>query len=285
MNKNLLGVLLGAALWAVGDTAVLFAQTRDQHSIRSPSAPAPTLITPAEPDAWKAPFGGTYDATLTFATDYSFRGISQTALQPAGQATFGYETPSIGQEVSVSAYVGAWGSNYVSPDSKVEVDFLTGLKAKALDGKLTFDLGFLRYFYLNAPSDLSYNFSEFGLVADYNFDVFQVKAALYYSPNMFADSGVGWYKWAQVAVPLRFIHFNENVALRLYGSIGNQYVERYLSYGIAANNYWDWQVGLAARLYGFELTLAYVDTNLDVASCGNTYNCQARAIFTFSKSF
>jgi uncharacterized protein (TIGR02001 family) len=285
MNRRLLGALLGGAVWVIADAAAVFAQSPAQQPIPAPATPAPTLTTPVEKEAWKGPFGGTFSASLTFATDYSFRGISQTARQIAVQPAVGYETAWIGGDVAVSAYVGGWGSNFVSPGSNTEIDLLTGFKGKALDGKLTFDLAFLRYNYLGAASDLFYDFNEFGLVVGYDFGVAQVKAAVYHSPNFYADSGEAWYKWGQLAVPLRFIHVNENVEFKLFGTLGNQYIERYTRYEISTDNYWDWQIGVTATVYGFDLTLAYVDTNLDVASCANTRNCEARAVFTLSKSF
>ncbi|MFO1085215.1 MAG: TorF family putative porin [Reyranellaceae bacterium] len=258
-----------------------------------------TLPEPTSEGTWKAPFGGIFAATFAFTTDYSYRGISQTQRQVAGQAAFGYETPSLslGQDAALSAYVGAWGSNvyflalnpntatYTNTGTIAEVDLLAGFKLKALSEKLTFDLGYIRYNYLGAPADLYYDFNEFGLVAGYDFGVAQVSAAVRYSPNFYANSGNAWYKWGQVAVPLTFINFNENVTFKLFGTIGNQYVERYSYYGIANDNYWDWQIGLTVNVYGFDLTIAYVDTNLDVQGCGGTMNCDARAIFTISKSF
>ena len=250
-----------------------------------PSTPAP----PPEKETWKGPFGGTFTASFAFATDYSYRGISQTQRQVAAQAAFGYETPSLllGQDAALSAYVGAWGSNVNFPGTgtTAEIDLLAGFKLKALSEKLTVDLGYIRYNYLGAPADLYYDFNEFGLVVGYDFGVAQVSAALRYSPNFYANSGNAWYKWGQVAVPLPFINFNENITFKLFGTIGNQYVERYPFYGIAYDNYWDWQIGLAVNVYGFDLSVAYVDTNLDVQSCGGTYNCEARALFTISKSF
>jgi uncharacterized protein (TIGR02001 family) len=257
--------------------------------------PAP----PPEKETWKGPFGGTFSATFAFTTDYSYRGISQTQRQVAAQAAFGYETPSlaVGQDAALSAYVGAWGSSVyflgLDPNTGAlanngtvaEVDLLAGFKLKALSDKLTFDLGYIRYNYLGAPANLYYDFNEFGLVAGYDFGVAQVSAAVRYSPNFFANSGNAWYKWGQVAVPLTFINFNENVTFKLFGTVGNQYVERFPFYGIGYDNYWDWQVGLTVNVYGFDLTIAYVDTNLDVPNCGNTMNCEARAIFTLSKSF
>lgn len=275
---------LGIVLLAICATAA--------NSQTTPPTPAsqeaPTSPPPApEKETWKGPFGGTFAASFAFVTDYAYRGISQTQWQPTVQAAFGYETPTISEKVPLSAYVGAWGSgvNFPNTGTVAEIDLLTGLRLKALDDKLTFDLGYIRYNYLGAPSNLFYDFNEFGLVVGYDFGLAQLQGAVRYSPNFFANSGIGWYKWGQLTVPLNFIKINENLAFKVYGTIGNQYVERFANYGIGYDNYWDWQIGLTATVYGFDLTIAYVDTNLSVPNCANTMNCDARAIFTLSKSF
>ena len=267
-----------------------------QQAQTPPSQEAPTTTPqqvddkpsgPPDKETWQAPFGGTFTATFAFVTDYSYRGISQTQRQVAGQMAFGYETAPVSEKVPLTAYLGAWGSSVYFPNTGTvaEIDLLTGLKFKALDDKLTFDLGYIRYNYLGAPSNLFYDFSEFGLVVGYDFGPAQLQGAVRYSPNFYANSGIAWYKWGQLTVPLPFINFNDNVAFKLFGTVGNQYVERFANYGIAYDNYWDWQVGLTVTVYGFDLSVAYVDTNLGVAQCANTMNCDARAIFTLSKTF
>ncbi len=282
MNRGTLSavaVIVGAAL----------AETAAAQDSAQGQAPGPAQTTPAPPekDVWKAPFGGTWTATFAFATDYSYRGISQTQRQVAVQPAFTYETPQVSENVPLSAYVGAWGSNVYFGNTNptiAEIDLIAGLRLKALDDKLTFDLGYIRYNYLGAPADLFYDFNEFGLVVGYDFGVAQLQAAVRYSPNFFANSGIAWYKWGQLSVPIPYT-FNENVAFKLYGTIGNQYVERFTNYGIANNNYWDWQIGFTATVYGVDLTIAYIDTNLDVAGCAATMNCDARSVFTISKTF
>jgi uncharacterized protein (TIGR02001 family) len=262
-------------------------QGQVQGQAQAPAQPAQTTEAPPEKETWKAPFGGTFTATFAFATDYSYRGISQTQRQVAVQPAFTYETPTVSEQVPLSAYVGAWGSNVYFPPTPTiaEIDLISGLRLKALDNKLTFDLGYIRYNYLGAPSDLFYDFNEFGLVVGYDFGVAQLQGAVRYSPNFFANSGIAWYKWGQLTVPLSFIKLNENVSFKLFGTIGNQYVERFMNYGIGYNNYWDWQIGLGATVWGVDLSIAYVDTNLDSAQCFNTMNCDTRAIFTISKTF
>ena len=267
-------------------------QIQGQETAQAPTptpgqGPAATTQAPPEKETWKAPFGGSWTATFAFATDYSYRGISQTQRQVAVQPSFTYETPTVSDNVALSAYVGAWGSNVYFGNTNptiAEVDLIAGLRLKALDGKVTGDLGYIRYNYLGAPSNLFYDFNEFGLVLGYDFGVAQVQGALRYSPNFYANSGIAWYKWGQVTVPIPYT-FNENFAFKLYGAIGNQYVERFVNYGIGNNNYWDWQIGFTATVYGVDLTIAYIDTNLDVAGCANTMNCDARAVFTISKTF
>ncbi|MBM3649225.1 MAG: hypothetical protein FJX11_15680 [Alphaproteobacteria bacterium] len=264
MKKRLAG-LLGGALCLVG------------------TAPA----WPDDKDKWAAPFGGSWTASFAVTTDYAYRGISQTQRQPAVQALFGYETPTISETVPLSAYLGAWGSNVNFPGSGAvaEIDLTTGARLKLLDDKLTFDLGYIRYNYPGAPANLFFDFSEFGLVAGYDLGAAQLSGAVRYSPNFFANSGDAWYKWGQVVVPFDFIKTGDNLAFKAFGTVGNQSVARFANYGIGSDNYWDWQIGVTATVYGVDLTFAYVDTNLDAANCGSTQNCAARAIFTITKSF
>jgi uncharacterized protein (TIGR02001 family) len=283
MNRGALTALAAGVGSALMGTAT--AQNSSQGQVQG-QAQAPAQ--PAEKETWKAPFGGSFTATFAFATDYSYRGISQTQRQIAIQPAFTYETPTVSETVPLSAYVGAWGSNVYFGNTNptvAEIDLITGFRFKPLDGKFTADLGYIRYNYLGAPSDLFYDFNEFGLVLGYDFGVAAIQGAVRYSPNFFGNSGIAWYKWGQLTVPLNFIKLNENVSFKLFGTIGNQYVERFTNYGIGYNNYWDWQVGLGINVYGVDLSIAYVDTNLDPTTCGTTMNCDARAIFTISKTF
>jgi uncharacterized protein (TIGR02001 family) len=239
---------------------------------------------------WKAPFGGTFTAGAAFVTDYSYRGISQTQRQVAFQPTFTYETATVGEAVQASVYAGAWASNVYFPgtNAAAEVDLMGGFRFKALDGKLTADLGYIRYTYPGSTSSLMLDFSEFGLVVGYDFGPVQLSAAIRHSPEFFTASGNAWYKWAQATVPLPFINFNllgEPVTAKLVGTIGSQYVERNVNYGIPYNDYWDWSLGATVNVYGVDLTVAYIGTNIDVQGCLNTYNCEDRVIFTISKTF
>ncbi len=270
MLKKLAATCLGAVVFCVATTA----HADDEK--------------PAEKPVWHGPFGGTFSAGATFATDYSYRGISQTQRQVAFQPFLTYETPSVSSDTgSISGYVGAWASNVYFPNTNTaaEVDIIAGVRAKAMSEKLTFDLGYIRYNYPGSDPALQFGFNEIGLVVGYDFGPVAISGAIRYSPNFYANSGNAWYKWAQAVVPLPFIKINDNVSFKLFGTIGNQSVERYVNYGIPSDNYWDWQLGATATVWGVDLTVAYTDTNIDVAGCLNTQNCDGRVIFSISKTF
>ena len=105
-------------------------------------------------------------------TDYRYRGLSQSRLQPAVQGGIDYADKS-------GFYVGAWGSSIKfikdSGASKggVELDLYGGYKGAV--GDVAYDVGFLRYEYIgnklgevtgfaNANTSEVYGAATFGLV-------------------------------------------------------------------------------------------------------------------------
>ena len=91
------------------------------------------------------------ESTLSFnagvVSDYRYRGISQSRLEPAVQGGFDYADKS-------GFYVGAWGSSikWIKDTAGVtkgstEIDLYGGYKSTV--GGLAYDVGFLRYEYLN----------------------------------------------------------------------------------------------------------------------------------------
>jgi uncharacterized protein (TIGR02001 family) len=236
---------------------------------------------------WDGPFGGTFSATFAVVSDYSFGGISQTALQPAVQPGFGYTTPQLGETVALSAYVWTWGSNinFASSGPGLEVDLMGGLKLKAYDKRLNVDVGYLRYTYPGSAPQLNYDYGDFALQVGYDFGLVQINGKVRYSPNSFGNSGTAWNKRLQIAAPLPFLWVNENITFKAFGTLGNQWVDRYLNYGIPSNQYWYWQIGFVTTLYGIDFTAAYTDTNIDIAGCGNNGDCQGRVILSVSKTF
>ena len=90
-------------------------------------------------------------------SDYRYRGISQTRLQPAVQAGVDYALPA-------GFYIGAWGSNIkwikdAGGDANVELDLYGGYKGE-ISKDVTYDVGFLRYQYVRNHLATSANTNE-----------------------------------------------------------------------------------------------------------------------------
>ncbi|WP_019142196.1 TorF family putative porin [Noviherbaspirillum massiliense] len=87
-----------------------------------------------------------FTGNLTVASDYRFRGISQTFNKPAVQGGFDYAHSS-------GFYVGNWNSNVSGnqfPDgASIEMDLYGGYKFTPLQD-MTADVGVLRYYYPGA---------------------------------------------------------------------------------------------------------------------------------------
>src|SRR5690606_3470886 len=82
-----------------------------------------------------------FSGNFTVATDYRFRGISQTDKEPALQGGFDYEHSS-------GFYAGNWNSN-IDFAKSIEMDFYTGYKW-AINDNFGMDVGALYYYYPGA---------------------------------------------------------------------------------------------------------------------------------------
>ena len=109
----------------------------------------PTLIAAAIASLAPLAHAAEPESTLAFnagvVSDYRYRGISQSRLQPALQGGVDYNDKS-------GFYVGAWGSTIKwikdagATAGPVELDLYGGYKGAA--GDLAYDVGFLRYEYV-----------------------------------------------------------------------------------------------------------------------------------------
>ncbi len=275
------GVLAAGCLAAMLLAVPALAQTTPAPA----STPAPE---PPKPDP-TGPFGGTITGIVTLTSDYRFRGISQSKNDPALQAGLTYEVPlSFVNFAPVSVYGGFWGSSVnFTPDvnESVEIDMVAGVKFKFLQEKLVLDLGWIGYRYPGSQRGAHLHYDEFGGSLTYDFGFASVAGQVRYSPSFFARSGDAWYKQAMVTVPLSFIQISDKVSFKMIGGIGHQSIQHNARF--ANPDYWEWQVGLVATVYGVDLGVTYVDTNISKSRCnGGGFNyCAPRAIFSISKSF
>ena len=211
---------------------------------------------------------GGFSANVALTSEYIFRGISQTDGVPALQGGFDYE---LGVAKDAKAYLGVWGSNVNFTDATLETDIYGGVKFGI--GKLELDAGFIYYLYPGANSSLDYDFVEAKFAASYDAGFASATAGMNYSPEYFGKSGDAFYYALDVEVPVA-----NKIAFK--GHVGYQTIDNNVAFG--TDDYLDYSIGATVNIAGFDLTLAWTDTDLSTAQCNDL--CGIFTV-TLSRSF
>ncbi|MEW5682461.1 MAG: TorF family putative porin [Pseudomonadota bacterium] len=197
----------------------------------------------------------TLSGDVTFASDYAFRGISQTEEAPALQGGLSLSSAS-------GFYASVWGSNVdFLAEGTLELDVMLGWSG-AINDDWSTDVGIMRYGYPNAEIDGS-NFYELYGSLSYK----DLTFGLAYSDDYYANSGNFVYVYANYAYAL-----SDNLSLDLH--VGQN------EYDDSSASYLDWSIGLSTEVLGAGLSLTYVDTDIN-----GSYLADSRIIFAVSKSF
>ncbi|HEU5337914.1 MAG TPA: TorF family putative porin [Sulfuricaulis sp.] len=209
------------------------------------------LVSVSAVAADKLPVSG----NVALTTNYVWRGVSQSAENPALQGGFDYEHDK-------GFYLGTWASGLnwgndavTSADgdgASIEVDLYGGYKFKA--GPIDMDVGFIHYMYPGANSSLDYDFTELYVGGGYG--PFSLKYS-HASDYQGTTSKSGTYLDAAVSLELP-----EGFGLGLHvGKSGGDGVQA--AFG---KKYTDYKVSVSKDIGGFGFELAYTDTNLSGAS-------------------
>ena len=210
-------------------------------------------------------------ANVTLASDYVFRGVSQTDNQFAIQGGFDWAHNS-------GIYLGTWASNVDSQffggatDPQIELDLYGGY-ANELSNGIGYDIGYLRYQY---PGGSDFNTNEFYLKGSYK----GFGASVNYSDELSfvgSDSSAWYWKAAYEHTFAYEIDFSAH--------IGYNAGDAYSDDKALGGTYTDWSLGLSKNLAGVDLGLIYTDNNLSKSDCGGTNVCEAKAVVTIGKSF
>jgi len=210
-------------------------------------------------------------STWTLTNDYDFRGITQSAKDPAVQASLDFATES-------GWYIGAWASNVdFGPDSDInyELDLYTGFSGGSEDG-LGWDVGLVYYSY---PDDSDANYPE--IYGKLNCGVFS--GALFYSNDYVNSSENAFYISGDVSVPLPQ---NFSITAHAGYSFGDFWDG---PPGDSGSDYLDYSVGVGYTVGHFDLALKYVDTSLDdgdfAFSRDDVFNSEGRVVFSVATTF
>lgn len=207
----------------------------------------------------------TVSGNVALATDYAFRGVSQTDESPAIQG---------GLDLSAgSFYLGTWASNinFGTGGANMELDVYGGYKFAA--GPVNFDVGVIGYLYPGASDDaaeLDYweGYVKPSIALS---DSFTLGGAIYYSPEFTAESGDGFYYEVNGA-------FAATPALSFSGAVGMQSVDLD-GFFAGEDEYMTWNVGGTYTAMGLGFDLRYVGTDVDDVSIYDD-----RVIFSIKKA-
>lgn len=193
-------------------------------------------------------------ANVALTTNYVWRGVSQSAENPAIQGGFDYEHES-------GFYLGTWGSNVnwgndavTSADgdgASMELDLYGGYKFKA--GPVELDVGLIHYMYPGASSSLDYDFTEVYVGGGYGpFSLTYSHASDYQGTT--SEDGSYLDASASFELPQGLglgLHVGKSSGDGVQAAFGKKYT--------------DYKVGLSKEVGGYGFELAYTDTNMSGA--------------------
>jgi uncharacterized protein (TIGR02001 family) len=249
---------------------------------------APKLAAAPEPSPWDFAAGG------SLASDYIFRGITQSAHKPSASAYF---EPRYNVTKDIQLYIGAAGESIDFPNhAAAEVDFYGGIRPTF--GAVTFDFGFWYYYY---PGGMTFNglgpatsctnlfftptggcntlkgnvsfWETYGKVTWNVNDNLALGGNVYYSPSWLNSHAYGTYasgtaKYTFPALPsgLAFYVSGEG-GYYWFGTTDAFYGTPAFPFGIKYPNYATWNLGVGATYKVLSADLRYYDTNLSKANC------------------
>ena len=184
--------------------------------------------------------------SVTVTSNYMFRGITQSAGDPALQA--GVTVAHTG-----GFYAGFWGSSidFGDGESELELDPFIGYGG-SLGENTTFDLNVTYYGYPGTPGDWDYEFVEFIAGIAHDFGPASIGVKLAYSPDFFGGTGDAFWLGGNLTVPL-------GEYFSISGNVGNQWVDE--DYG--GTDYVHYDIGISATYQNITFDARYIATDLD----------------------
>ena len=213
--------------------------------------------------------GAEISGNVTLASDYSFRGVSQTSRDPAIQGGFDVTWAS-------GFYIGTWSSNVSFGNTSQELDLYLGYGG-AINENLSWDVNYVRFEYPSAGSDLDYN----ELDASLSFASFTV--GLGYSNKYFALDDVSWFYpyfgYSQSLPSDASLDFQIGVSL-----VDDNSADDFTA-SFGDDRVIDWSVTYTVPFRGVDIGLGVVGTDVDDDDCfGGSKDCSTRAVLSLSKS-
>lgn len=231
---------------------------------------------PAAAESWTA------TGYVQGASDYIFRGQSQTRRDPAiqGGADIGYGWFYAGTFISNVDFK----NSAVFNDTKAEFDLYAGIKPKV--GDVTLDIGVITYNYYYNNSDPAYNDPNYQeLKAGASITVLKDLAlggTFYWSPDYFGQAGQSITVEGTASKPITKI---QGVELAASGTIGHIYFKDAFGANAVANvDYTYGNLGVTATYKSVSFDARWWDTDIS-GGCPGVFQCGSAFAGTLKYSF
>lgn len=197
--------------------------------------------------------GFTLSSNVSLASDYIWRGISQTnhGLQLSG----GFKATH-----DAGLYASVWGSNVNFNDggnAHLELDLNAGW-SKTFDNNTGVDFGILHYGYPGAKSVLEYDFEEYYLGLSYTFEGVGLSTKYSWSPDFGGSITDKSAQYAEAGITYTFPQ--EVTATAHFGHSFGSFFDN--NTGIP-DSYDDWSLAISKPVLGFGIGIAYTGTDND----------------------
>lgn len=212
-----------------------------------------------------------FSSTITLASEYDFRGISQSAKDPAVQAGLDYDFGN-------GFALGVWGStiDFKPTDGDFELD-LVGSYTRAINDNASWTVGFVYYTYPGSDDVVvdGETYPGFGEFPEYyvGFSVGPFTLIQRYADDLFDSGESGAYTEAGASFSLPKCFTLDLHAGYSWGDYWEAAGEEILDYSI----------GIGYSINNFDLALKYTGTDADrlkvTSDVGNT---EGRVVFTIA---
>jgi uncharacterized protein (TIGR02001 family) len=245
-----------------------------------------------DPVVEPAPRACALSANVALATEYVFRGVSQTAEGPAVQGGFDATCGIFYAGVWASNL--DWGSSIAGEDNaNIEMDWYAGIKPKT--GRITWDLGVIYYTYPNSIDFTGFDNNYVELKVGGSAEVWKdgtLGVTVFFSPEYQYETGNVWtietgFTQVLPKVGMFTPTFSALVGYQAGDDVG--YAARVAN---GDDHYWYWNVGLTLGfLEKWSLDLRYWDSSLGdnaggSAFCtGPTFQCDERFVATLKFTY
>jgi uncharacterized protein (TIGR02001 family) len=219
---------------------------------------------------------GSISGSLAIASDYRFRGVSQSNLRPAPQAELDWNGPN-------DWTASAWASRIDFQDhqnTSIELDL--SLDKRFQWGDTSLDVEALYHAYPDHhPIAGGVRYSAFEAIAtvSHTWGRFSASGAVAWSPDNVGETGTGWDVEGAM-------HYALCEWLTIGGTAGRQWVQEWNKRMGAGYPYDYWDAGLTAHRGNLSLDLRYVGTTLNGRQClltfGGSHWCQAGLVTSLS---